>query len=100
MRPNGAVVVRHRVVARFGRSDGANPPTGEEFGSQEHRGYGTSVLVAGNAAVKRVAGVGHADLALLFLAVEREGVGAQSFVPESGFEMVAKRLRLALEPCA
>src|SRR5215831_10401369 len=100
MRPDGAVVIRHRVVAHRGRADGANAPTGEKFGAHEHRGHGTSVLFAGDAAIERVTGVGRADLALLFPAIERQGVGAKSSVPESRFETVAKRIRFPLEPCA
>ncbi len=93
VRPDRAVVIRHRVVAQLALADRAHAPAREEMlvaepGDDLPRAFG--MRDAGEQAVPRVRG---AHATGLFVAVERQRVGFDVRAPERGVEARLQRLR-------
>src|SRR5262245_45972034 len=86
VRPDRAVVVGHRVVARFRAGDGANAPAGEELRPQQPESDLDRPVGPGDAGEQDLAGIGAAHAARLLAAVERQRIGAELWAPEGGVE--------------
>src|SRR5262245_3606567 len=97
MRPDRAVVIGHRIVARFGIGDGANAPSGEELRPQQAVGYLDRPIGLGNAGEQDLTGIRAADAAGLLLAVERERVGLELLAPEACVESLRQLMGFSLE---
>ena len=97
MRPDRAVVVGHRVVARLGRGDRPDSPAGEEGGPQELLRDRRGAVFRHNAGKQQLAGVGGPHPARPLSPVERQRVGADVLAPERLFEANPQVLRLALQ---
>ena len=94
VRPDRAVVIGHRVVARLAHGDGADAPAGEDIGAAAARGD------APRAVRPRDAGEQAHGPALevrtrhgRLVAVERQRVGADLLAPERLLEALAQRAR-------
>src|SRR3954469_19556670 len=87
VRPDGAIMVGKWIVASFAGGNGADPPSGEEFRTDESlRGLAASRDVR-DSGVKAMPGVGRFDAAWLLPAVERQRIGGDLLAPERFFEV-------------
>src|SRR5947199_338654 len=76
VRPDRAVVVRHRVVAQLRSGDGTDAPAGEGLLVEQRASRAQGVLGAGDAREERVARVRGAHEARPLQAVQGQDVGA------------------------
>src|SRR6478672_8204071 len=98
VRPDRSVVIRHRIVARFGIGNGADAPAGKEIRPQQSVADLERPLRPGDAGEQHLSGIGAAHATGLLLAVERERVGAEVRTPERGVESLGQEIGLGLEP--
>src|SRR5712671_5541803 len=96
--PHGAIVIGHRVVARFRGSDSSDAPAGEKLLGHQRRNQGLRPLFFSDFAKQGVARVRGPHATLLFLAVQGEGVHAHVFAPERLVKLFAQSFGLGLEP--
>src|SRR5262249_30308363 len=97
MRPDRAVVIRHRIVARLAPGNGADAPSREELRGQQHRGDLASMLRPCDAAEQDLPGIGAAHQARRLGAIERKRVGAEIVGPEACLELRGELDGLRLE---
>src|SRR5262249_28417565 len=86
VRPDRAVVIRHRIVARLARGYGSHPPAGKRLGAKQHLRHARSPFTIDNAGEKALACVRRSDPARLLVAVQGQGVGANVVAPERRLE--------------
>ena len=82
VRPDGAVVVAERVVGGLAAREGPDPPAVESLGAEQSARHLARLGLGNGAGPEQVPHVGGGAAHLLFLAVQRDGVGARPFVPE------------------
>ena len=97
VRPDRAVVVRHRVVAHLVGVEGADPPAGEGGLVEQGVGHPPGARPAGDPREQAVPRVRGPHLAPPLLAVERQGVGGDLLAPEVLLEFLAQLLGLPLQ---
>ena len=97
VRPDGAIVVRHGIVARFAVRDRANSPTGERRIADQRVGGAPRPLVADDPGHEAVSRIGGAYSAGPLVAVQRQGIGGEVVAPEGALETLLQDMRLALE---
>ena len=117
VRPDRAVVIRHRVVAHFAGVDGPDAPAGKHALSQQRLGDLPRAVRLRETREQAMPGVRRADRAGTLLAIQRQRVGAESasdqnassnraaqgvrlIVSELGRSGVAARARKARPPPA
>src|SRR6202048_3714933 len=98
VRPNRAVVIGHRIIARLARGNGADAPAGEEFCSCHGLAHLAGAFGRRNAGKQHLAGIGAAHPALLFVAVERERIHSDVRAPEARVEASREIVGLSVEP--
>ena len=76
VRPNAAVVITHRVVARLRGDHGADAPSGKRLGRQERLGQASSSLRERYTGKQALPRVGSPHPAGTLVAIERNGVSA------------------------
>ena len=86
VRPDRAVVVGHRIVARFGRSDRPDAPASEEVRAQQLLSDRRRSFLRDDAGEQQLTGIGRAHSARTLPAIERERIGPDVFAPERLFE--------------
>src|ERR1700737_5204856 len=91
VRPDGTIVVGHRIVSRFRRADRPNTPSGKAVVTHQRRGYGLGPLLTRDLTKKRVARVGGTHAALLFLPIQSKRIRAQFVAPKDFFELRSQR---------
>ncbi len=100
MRPDRAVVIRHRVVPGFRRADGADAPAAEYRRREERERNALGALGRGNTGEQDLSGVRRDHPAGPLCAVQRERVCGKILAPELRFEFLAQGLCLRGEPAA
>src|SRR4051812_45845684 len=93
MRPDGAVVVRHRVEAQFALGHRAHSPTGEELFIAKTGDELPPALRMRYPRVQAVTGIRSAHATGLLVAVECQREGLDVRTPEGGIESRLQRLR-------
>ena len=96
VRPDRAVVVRHRVIARLALRDRADAPAAERLAAHQRVGGTARPLRIRNAREERMAGVRGANAAGPLGAIERERIGADIRAPERLLELIARRCSASL----
>src|ERR1700733_10817225 len=82
MRPDRAVMIRHRVITGLAARNGADAPAGEEMRPHQIGRDQARAILADNAAEEQSPGVRRPHLAWLLVAIERQRVGAEFLAPE------------------
>src|SRR6185437_3773378 len=90
VRPDGSVVIRHRVVARGAHGHGANAPAGEPRGVRQRRCDATRPRRARDAGVEALSGIRGDDATWLLVAVQCERVGGEILAPERELEAMTQ----------
>src|SRR6185295_3421294 len=97
VRPDRAVVIRHRIVARLAARDRTDAPAREEARAEQSVRDALRAIGPRDAGEQHLARVGCAHAARLLRAVERESVTFKLRAPERGLEFLCKARRLRLE---
>src|SRR6185312_5296151 len=97
MGPNGAVVIRQRIVARLPVRDGANSPAVKEIRAQHLVGYACGDFRRSDAGIEALPGVGGADPARDFVAIEGQGIYGKIVAPECLVKTDSQILRLVVQ---
>src|SRR5215467_10938348 len=91
VRPDGTIVVGHRIVATFRRADRPNTPSRKALFTHQRRSYGLGPLLARNLTKKSVPRVGSTHAALLLLPIQSKRIGAKIIAPKCFFELRSQR---------
>src|ERR1700733_82096 len=97
MRPDGAVVVRKRIVTNLSGSDGADTPTAEGIGTHQRLRDPASAIGATDAGIQAMARVRCSHSTLLFVSVESQRIGGQSVAPKSLFKANTQLFRFRFQ---
>ena len=97
VRPDRAVVIGHRIVARLAARHGADTPAREKMRPHQVGGDEAGAVFAHHAAEQELPGVRRAHPARLFGAVERERIGAEIVTPERFLKTFGELPRLDLQ---
>src|ERR1051326_3502735 len=97
MRPDRAIVIRHRVVSLFTRVQGADAPAGKSIAPHQGSGKFAAARSRCYTAEQRVSGVRTADAARFLVTIQRQGIGRDILAPECLFESLAECFWLLIE---
>src|SRR5207244_2989742 len=97
MRPDGTIMVRHRVKAGFAFGDSPNPPAREGIRGKQGLRSALRVLVTRDSCKQAMPGVGCTEFARSLLAIQCECIRGQVLEPEGFLEALLQGFRFILE---